>query len=125
MKYVALAQLAFYAVIAALLGVGVFLLVRWLRSGDGAVAQISNALKDSPLGAPARGVDAAISAATGRDETLGGWLAELFDPATRQVNASLKRTKPITTPAAVSQGILDSLQTPPPSPYSINPRERN
>jgi hypothetical protein len=31
-----------------------------------------------------RGVTAAVSAATGRDETLGGWLAGIFNPASRQ-----------------------------------------
>jgi len=32
-----------------------------------------------------QGVTGVVSQVTGREETLGGWLAELFDPGTRAV----------------------------------------
>ena len=94
----------------ALLGIGGFFLYRWLTSGDGPLANIGNAAKASPLGIPSRAIDAGITAATGRDETLGGWLAEWFDPSTRAANQMLKLNPVKPTGASV---------------YSINPRERN
>jgi hypothetical protein len=32
-----------------------------------------------------QGAGGVVSVLTGREETLGGWLAELFDPATREL----------------------------------------
>lgn len=94
-----------------ILGIGGFFLYRWLTSGDGPLANVGNALKASPLGIPARGIDAGISAATGREETLGGWLAEMFDPNTRKVGEVLKMN-PVKPTSSTSV-------------YSINPRDRN
>jgi hypothetical protein len=89
--------------------VGGFFLYRWLRAGG--LFDAGNALKANPvIGAPARAIDSAISAATGREETFGGWLAEMLDPATRKANAMLG------TPV---EKILK-----PASPYAINPRDR-
>lgn len=47
-----------------------------------------------------RNVTAAVSAATGREETLGGWLAEWFDPTTRLAREMLGQK-----PGLVIQGI--------------------
>jgi len=41
-----------------------------------------------------RGVTGIVTELTGRPETLGCWLAEIFDPATRRANEML-RTPPI------------------------------
>jgi hypothetical protein len=41
-----------------------------------------------------QGVTGLVTELAGRPETLGGWLAELFDPATRAANEML-RTPPI------------------------------
>jgi hypothetical protein len=41
-----------------------------------------------------QGATGIVSELTGREETLGGWLADLLDPATRRVN-DLYRTPPI------------------------------
>ena len=37
-----------------------------------------------------RGVTGIVTELTGRPETLGGWLAEMFDPATRRANEMLR-----------------------------------
>lgn len=127
MRYLALVQVLFYVALAAIAFAAFMMLRRWLNAGDGAASQIGNALKDSPLGIPARGIDATISAATGREETLGGWFAELFDPATRQANAEItaaKRIKP-TTVGVISDAITATTSASDINPYSINPRVRN
>lgn len=94
---------AMLAILAAL-GAGAFILWRWIESKGG----LGEALKASPLGVPSRAIDAGISYATNRDETLGGWLAEILDPSTRAARKMLE-TPPAPKPA---------------SPYSINPRDR-
>lgn len=77
----------------ALASVAAFFAWRYLQGKS--PLDVARDLKDAtPLGIPARAIDSGISAATGRDETLGGWFAELFDPATRAANAML-RTPPI------------------------------
>lgn len=83
------------AVGAIVLGVGALLYFvwKWISDKGGIAAaslSVGATLKNStPLGIPARAIDSGISAATGRDETLGGWLAELFNPATRQLAKQL------------------------------------
>ena len=81
--------------IGALLVLAVVALVAWKvyewvkgKGGvAGAVIDAANTIKEStPLGAPSRAIDSTISAATGRTETLGGFLADLFNPAARKVN---------------------------------------
>lgn len=104
MKYLPFLQLGVMVAIVAVLawlvyklfGKGIMQGAQWLK-------------EETPLGAPARGIDAMISSAAGREETLGGWLAEMLDPATRKVNQVF--STPIHRPAQ--------------SPYSINPRDRN
>jgi hypothetical protein len=49
----------------------------------------------TPLGIPSRAIDSGISAATGREETLGGWLNEFFDPNARAV---AEMSKPLYQP---------------------------
>lgn len=89
MKYYAFAQLTLLAV-AAFFG---FIFWRYLIGNS--AFDISRDLKEkTPLGLPARAIDSGISAATGRDETLGGLFAEWFDPATRAAN-EMMRTPPI------------------------------
>lgn len=82
------------AIIAVALGVIAWLIYRYIKDAGGigaATMQGANVLKnDTPLGIPARAIDSGISAATGREETLGGWLAELFNPSTRAFNASMQ-----------------------------------
>lgn len=73
--------------IAAALGAIVWLLFSWIRDkggiGQAAIAAGTTLKNDTPFGVPARIIDQGLTRATGREETLGGWLAELFDPATR------------------------------------------
>jgi hypothetical protein len=47
--------------------------------------KLPDAIKSVAL-APSRAADSAVTALTGREETLGGWLAEIFNPATRAVS---------------------------------------
>lgn len=44
----------------------------------------------NPLNIVNQGVTGIVSAITGREETFGGWLAELFDPATRRAREMLE-----------------------------------
>lgn len=106
----------------ALLTLAVLGFLAWKAYGyfqsRGVLGSASDLKEKTPLGVPARVIDSAISAATGREETLGGWLAELLDPMTRKANAMLG------TPAAQ---IVKPKSAPvtPPSVYAINPRDRN
>jgi hypothetical protein len=50
---------------------------------------------------PYNAASSAVSAATGREETLGGWFAELFDPSTRAANKMLSS---VPTVNAVTRG---------------------
>ncbi len=73
----------------AALSILAFLLWRFVQSkgGAGPAAIAAGAyLKTTPLGVPSRALDDGITAMTGREETLGGMLAEWFDPATREFN---------------------------------------
>jgi hypothetical protein len=40
-----------------------------------------------------QGVEGVVTVLAGRPETFGGWLAELFDPATRQVAREAEQWK--------------------------------
>lgn len=96
--------LAVFAAIAY----AVYLLAKYIKSkggvGDAALAG-AQTLKDStPLGIPARGIDAGISMATGRDETLGGLLAEWFNPTTKAANAMLQMNRVTKPMGAASVG---------------------
>lgn len=85
--FAALATLA----VAAVIG---YFIWQYFKGKD--VLSVAQDLKaNTPLGIPARAIDTTISSATGRDETLGGWLAELFNPATR---ATATITAPIALP---------------------------
>lgn len=99
---------AAFGILGVLVVAGIALFV-WIRSKGG----IGEALKASPLGIPSRAIDAGITAATGREETLGGWIAEVLNPATRAANKMLQAPVPRVGSA------------PQPSVYSINPRDRN
>lgn len=89
MKLYATVQLA---LLAALAVAGIFL---WRYLQVSTPLEIARDLKEkTPLGIPARAIDSGITAATGREETLGGWFAELFDPATRAANAMLRSPLP-------------------------------
>lgn len=46
-----------------------------------------------------RGVDDVVSTLTGRDETLGGWLAEKLDPKTRSLGGMFTRP---TSPSSIN-----------------------
>lgn len=88
---------AFFAVIAAIAFAAFWF---WRRRDTMTAASVASYIKEETvLGAPARAVDSAISAATSREETLGGWLAEKFDPATREVNRQLSTPKSVVTPS--------------------------
>ena len=81
--------------LAAVVGYVAWRAYRYLESmGDGSVTLGAGiALKEkTPFGLPAKGIDAGISAATGREETLGGMLAEWFNPATRAANEMLDKS---------------------------------
>lgn len=84
--------------VLALVAIGGLLIWRWIEKKGGlgaATVAAGVALKENtPLGIPARGIDAGISAATGREETLGGFFAELFDPSTRQLARELRSDPP-------------------------------
>jgi hypothetical protein len=89
MRIYAYAQLA---MLAALGIAGIFL---WRYLQGKSPLDVARDLKDStPLGIPSRALDAGISSATGREETLGGFLAEIFDGSTRRAN-EMMRTPPI------------------------------
>jgi hypothetical protein len=84
-KLYAYAQLAMLAALA-LLGV-----VAWRYFGAKDAFEVARDLKEkTPLGLPARALDTGISSAVGREETFGGWLAEMFDPTTRAANKMLR-----------------------------------
>lgn len=89
MKLYAYTQLV---MLAALAVAGLFLW-RYLKGKN--PLDIARDLKEStPFGIPARALDSGISVATGREETLGGMLAEIFSSSTRAANEML-RTPPI------------------------------
>lgn len=96
MRALAAVQGALLLVVLAVLGIGAFIAWRYFSS-RGVLGAAQDLKENTPLGIPARGIDAAISAATGREETLGGWLAEMFDPATRAVSEQYgaRRVKPV------------------------------
>jgi len=50
-----------------------------------------------------QGATGVVTVLTGREETLGGWLAELFDPATRELARVLGAP-----PATTAKNPLDS-----------------
>lgn len=52
-------------------------------------------------------ITAAVSAMTGSQETLGGWLAEVFDANTREVNRQYRPTTPAPTSNTGIQGLPD------------------
>ncbi len=97
--------------------------------GAGAVIGAGNWLKeDTILGAPARGIDAGISVAAGREETLGGQLAEWFDPTTKAAQKFIqagRNIKPVSGTPAETLRTKEIVNGSLPSPYSINPRDRN
>lgn len=72
--------------------VGIFFLVKWILKRG--LFGIATDLKASPLGIPSRAIDSTISSATGREETLGGMIAEIFNPSTRAVSKIYSRPKP-------------------------------
>lgn len=75
----------------AFVAVALFAFFAWRYFTAKDAFEIARDLKErTPLGIPARTIDSSITAATGREETLGGWLAELFDPATREANQMLR-----------------------------------
>jgi hypothetical protein len=66
----------------------------------GGVAGAAAVLKEStPLGIPSRAIDAGISAATGREETLGTWLAGVLSADVRHADKLMERAvKPVAVP---------------------------
>lgn len=62
--------------------------------------------ENTVIGAPSRAIDSIISFFTGREETLGGELAEIFDPATRKANAMNNSTAPKTSKPAGDPSVL-------------------
>jgi hypothetical protein len=68
----------------ALFGIWVWSNKKTLAEGIGQAANLVNPSSSQNL--VNRAVTAGVSRATGRDETFGGWLADIFDPATRRVN---------------------------------------
>lgn len=93
MKYIAAVQTL--AILAALAFAAY---VAWKLFGKGAFAGADWLKQSTPLGAPSRAIDAGISAAIGREETLGGWLADLFNPSAREVNNIYRRQTPPADP---------------------------
>lgn len=85
--------------LATIAAFGALAFVAWRYFSGRNVLDVARDLKEStPLGLPSRALDAGISAATGREETLGGWLAGIFNPATRTVDSlygtQARRVKP-------------------------------
>lgn len=79
-------------------GLGLVLVVAaaWAaKRGAAAVGAAVNPLNSENI--VNQGVTGAVSELTGRDETLGGWLAGVFDPATRRVD-QLYRIQPWAPP---------------------------
>jgi len=70
----------------ALVGYVAFKLVGLLKS----LAPKVGAAASAVASAPSNAANALASKVTGRDETFGGALAEVFDPTTRAANAMLK-----------------------------------
>ena len=104
--FAALAVLAFFGVVAIV----VYRYIKKAGGIGGAAVNAGVALKENtPLGIPARVIDAGVSKATGRNETLGGFLAETFDPTTRAANTMLNSPPPIkATSSAPSVGQPDT-----------------
>lgn len=88
--------------------VGILLYIAHKLFGKGIMQGAQWLKEETPLGAPARVIDSVVTKATGREETLGGWLAEILDPSTRKVNEIFS----------------SPIHRAPQSPYSINPRDR-
>lgn len=102
----AIATLAVFAVLAFVL-YKVYALIKSKGVLPAAVDAGNYLKKETPLGAPARGIDAVISWFTGREETLGGLAAEVFDPATRQANriaGGVVKGKPSGDPSVLMGG---------------------
>jgi hypothetical protein len=80
--------------LAALAAFGVWLLLNRDRL-IGGVKQAANLVNPaSSENIANRAVTATVSSVAGREETLGGWLAEIFDPATRRVNREYQTPAP-------------------------------
>jgi hypothetical protein len=96
MRFLAALQGIVLLVVLAVLGIGAVIAWRYFSS-RGLLGSAQDLKANTPLGIPARTIDAGISAATGREETLGGFLAEIFDPATRSVSEQYgaRRVKPV------------------------------
>jgi len=84
--------------VGLVLVVGAVLAARYALPAVGAAVNPLN--RENFFNQAAGGV---VTVLTGREETLGGWLAELFDPATRKVGEMLGAP-----PAAVGRNPLDS-----------------
>lgn len=62
-------------------------------------------IQNNPL---KRAIDAPISAVTGRDETLGGWLNEMLDPNAKKV-AALSKPIGMSTPNASNEPFIGDI----------------
>lgn len=86
-------------------GLGLVLIVGAVWAGR-RVANVANAVNPlNPNNVAAQGANAIASAVTGREETLGGWLAELFDPATRAVNAEWGKAHRLDQPYSIAPAL--------------------
>jgi hypothetical protein len=96
MKLTGTGVMAFAALAAVAIG-GLLLWRNWPKLKD----SINPASRENVI---YKGTSAAVSAAVGREESLGGLLAEWFNPATRKVAEMLKgptsaRVKPVLMPS--------------------------
>lgn len=103
----ALARLQFAGglILAAVLGVAVVLAWRWFKANPNAFNP------GSKENLAYRGTNAIVTAATGREETFGGWLRDLISSDDEKIADMLKGApplKPLPTPAR-------------PEPRGINP----
>lgn len=112
MKYIAALQTIMLLIVVAVVGFLAVKLWAWVKEKGGWI----NALKASPLGLPSQGIDATISAITGRDETLGGEIAEWFSSNVADANRVLTTNNVVTgakwvngvlVPGSISTGTLN------------------
>jgi len=67
-------------------GVGLVLVVGAALAARYALPAVGQAVNPlNPENIFNQGASGVVTVLTGREETLGGWLAELFDPATREL----------------------------------------
>lgn len=102
MKYIAAAQSIFLVAVLAALAIGAALFVRWLNT-RGVMGAAQDLKENTPLGIPARAIDSTISAATGREETLGGALADWLNPVARTANAEIDSWKQLKPTGPIDQ----------------------